>query len=308
MNYFKTYNHFYIKSYAIAKRMVINEMKKEKLKKRPFTTVHNKICKFLYDYYSIKYTEDLKTRQHQSFKLFCDRHLYYDGDNDVVITLVLEDEVLNAFNKEDKSSYVKFVSDLAIESSLKEAQRHFKNYKDYYELIYDLDMYDNFYFEDFESITFTSSNEYKSMIDIKHPYLKQEREASLNSSTTDVEKGSTLLVEVSEKHNIYLNLINNFEDDEKYLLINIFNSLPPDSLKRTDFLKLIRIVGTFQDLTIFYKNPKSVTPYAKVSKGIDYYSGKRKLDIIDRTLVKMEPFQIDAINHQLSKMKSQVNK
>ena len=45
-----------------------------------------------------------------------------------------------------------------------------------------------------------------------------------------------------------------------------------------------------------------------MSKGIDYYSGKRKLDIIDRTLVKMEPFQIDAINHQLSKMKSQVNK
>jgi hypothetical protein len=309
MDYLKTYNHFFQKVHLITKRIIIAEMKKSKEKNRPFLTVHNKICKDLIDYYSLKYTEVLRSTYAESFNLFNDRYSYYQGESDDVIKWILDDEVFETFKNAHSISYNRFIADLAIESSLKEAQRHYRNYRDYYELIYDLDMYDNFFFQDFDGISFTSSICYKNMMDIKHPYLVTEREESLKSEKSRVKQKDDIPKTATDVEYSTIEILNSFNDDEKYLLINILYSLKNDSsLALTDFMKLMRIVGTYKDISIFNKDPKSVTPYTKASKGIDYYSGDGQLKIIESTMSKLSSFKIEIVRLKLSRMKTEFHK
>src|SRR5690606_7458111 len=285
MNYLKTYNHFYEKAHTITKRIVITEMKKSKEKNRPFLTVHNKICNELNNYYTKKYTEVLRNTNNDSFNLFNDRYSYYQGENDDVIKWILENEINESFKTDNTILYKRFIADLAIESSLKEAQRHYRNYKDYYELIYDLDMYSNFFFHDFDGISFTSSFYFKNMLDIKHPYLKKERENLLKGQNSKddlkVNKIERKTASSTDTDCTTKDLLESFTDDERYLLINIMFSVKNDpTFKLTDFMKIIKIVGAYHDYSILYKSPKDVTSYSKVSKGINYYSGDGQLKII----------------------------
>lgn len=304
MNYFRVYNHFYQKTHTITKRMVINEMKKAKEKQRPFLTVYNRICEFLYDYYTIKYTADLRVSHKEAFHVFNDRYSYYEGDSDNVVEWVLEDEVLNVFNKDSTSSYTRFVANLAIESSLKEAQRHYRNYEDYYKLIYDLDMYENFFFKDFKGIRYTSSLYYKNMMDMKYPHLKKERKEIEKLEKSN--HNNSILKNTNDKEYQINELLNSFSNDEKYLLIHVVYSLRSDpTLKLTDFMKLVKIVGTIEDNSIFYKIPKAVTSYSKVSKGIDYYSSvDSQIKLIESVISKLSSFNIGIVQDELLKIKT----
>jgi hypothetical protein len=73
-------------------------------------------------------------------------------------------------------------------------------------------------------------------------------------------------------------------------------------------MKLMRIVGTYKDISIFNKDPKSVTPYTKASKGIDYYSGDGQLKIIESTMSKLSSFKIEIVRLKLSRMKTEFHK
>ena len=68
-------------------------------------------------------------------------------------------------------------------------------------------------------------------------------------------------------------------------------------------MKLVRIVGTYDDLAIFLKSAKGVTAYTKVSKGVDYYRGDNQLKIINSTIQKLSSFNIEVVNHQLLQMR-----
>ncbi|WP_417237664.1 hypothetical protein [Bizionia sp.] len=309
MDNIKRYNYFFQKAHLITKRIIIAEMKKSKEKNRPFLTVHNKICKNLFDYNTSKYTEILRSTYTESFNLFNDRYSYYQGESDDVIKWILEDEVFETFTKVHTISYDRFVTDLAIESSLKEAQRHYRHYKDYYELIYDLDMYDNFFFQDFDGISFASSICYKKMMDIKYPYLVTERKESLKSEKLRVKQKDDIPKTSTGVEYSTIEILNSFTDDEKYLLINILYSLKTDSnFAFTDFMKLMRIVGTYENISIFNKNPKSTTTYTKAIKGIDYYSGDGQLKLIESTLNKLSSFNIEIVRLKLLRMRTEFHK
>jgi hypothetical protein len=309
MNYINTYNHFYQKTRSIAKRMVMNEMKKAKKKNRPFLTIHNKISKEINRYCTLNYSEKLESTFRKPFMLFNDRYSFYEGGKDEVVHWVLENEVFEAFNKEHTSSYHNFIANLGIEASLKEAHRHFRNYKDYYELIYDLDKYDYFFFEDFDGMSYDSSFYYKEMLDIKDPYRIKEREELSKSQNSKNESEDNELEsnKTSSTGPDYATkeLLNNFTDDERYLLINVlFHLRNSEDLKLTDFMKVVKIVGGFGNNEIFYKSPKNATSYTKVAKGIDYYSGKGQVKLIESIMNKLSFFKIDFLQDELSKMTS----
>ena len=100
--------------------------------------------------------------------IFQKRYELYQGNEQEVISWILEDEVKVAFtNDNSNDDYRAFIVDLAVESSIKEVNRHFRNYRDFYELIYDLNKYEYFYFKDFKGIRFNDSDEYQKMINVK---------------------------------------------------------------------------------------------------------------------------------------------
>ena len=310
MDYLKVYEHFYEKAHNTAKRMVMAEMKKSKEKHRPFLNVHNNISAFLYKYVQEKYSNRLSQTFQDSYSLFNNRHSYYEGDDSDVINFILSDEILHSFHKNYSSSYTAFIADLAIEASIKEAQRHYRNYHDYYQLIYDLDMYENFFFKDFKGIRYTSSSYYKKMMDNKYPHLKTEREETQELEKSNHNQNDSIPKKTDTKEFQINEVLNSFTDDEKYVLINLMYSLISNKgLKQTDFMKLVKIVGTYEDNEIFIKIPKSVTSYSKVSKGIEYYTSlNTRIETIDRILGKLSVFKIVLIEQELKKIKVNVLK
>jgi len=309
MDYFKIYDHFYRKAQDVSKRMIIAEMKKEKLKNRPFSTVHNKIVNKIEDYIRESFTKNLEQNFSESYSMFQKKHSYYEGTEIEKVKWILEDEIKQVFKKNQTSSYNSFIADLAIETSLKVTLHHYYDYRDYYSLIYDLDKYEYFIFKNFESIAFEDSEFYKSMLDEKYPHKVKEREQKLKmqalQSTSAKETKKTTSKDISEKEGDIIGVLDSFTDDEKFLIIHIISVLisKPSSIPLTDLMKLVRIVGTYEDLDIFLNSPRKVTSYSKVNKGVDYYQGKNQLNIIDSTSSKLSTLNIEVVKHQLLNMK-----
>jgi hypothetical protein len=292
MDYLKVYNHFYQKAFTISRRMVMAEMKKAKAKKRPFTSIHNKISKELYDYYKVNYTDRLSSKFKGAYNIFQNRYEFYDGTVQEVISFVLDDEVMVDFTSQNPlDDYRGFIIDLAVESSLKEVQRHFSNYRDFYELIYDLNKYEYFYFKDFEGITYRGSDEYQVMKDIKYPSRIEERKEPLkcidSENTMDIHEKKPLKKSTLDNDSTTLDEFEVFTDDEKFLIINILITNKNLDIGMVEYMKLIRIAGSYEDVSIFNSSPTNSTSYAKVNKGLGYSNSvdnKKKLlkGIIDK--------------------------
>ena len=305
MEYHKTYDYFYKKAQDVSKRMIMAEMQKAKLKNRPFLTLYNKIIKDLYDYIKSNFTNKLQTNFEESYSIFQNKYTYYDGTENEIVKWILEDEINKAFKKNQVSSYSSFIADLAVETSLKVALNHFNNYSGYYQLVYDLDKYEYFVFKYFEGIDYESSIFYKNMMDEKYPKKTLEREKRLkisDSHKSPAKKGESVLAKtISVEEEDILELLNSFTDKEKFLIIHVVNNLisKSSSIPVTDLMKLVRIVGTYDDLDIFTKSSNMVTAYSKVCKGLDYYMDNKQLKIIDSTIQKLSTFKIEVVNHQL---------
>ncbi|MFC0604937.1 hypothetical protein [Winogradskyella pulchriflava] len=309
MDCLKTYNHFYKKAQDVSKRMIIAKMRQAKLKNRPFSTIHNNITRDLHHYINDNYTNNLETNFNEAYSMFQKKHTYYDGTESDRIKWILEDEVKKAFEKNHVSSYAAFISDLAVEASLNMALNHYYNYRDYYQLVYDLNKYEFFFFKDFVGISFKDSEYFKNMIDDKYPQKAKEREQKMKmlAPQSPIKKETKDITDKSksEKELSIMELLDSFSDDEKFLIIHIINILISKSspLQLTDLMKLVRIVGTYDDLAIFLKSAKGVTAYTKVSKGVDYYRGDNQLKIINSTIQKLSSFNIEIVNHQLLQMR-----
>lgn len=309
MDYHNIYNYYYKKAFTISKKIVIAEMKKAKAKKRPFTTTHNKISKRFYDYYKAKYSDRLLSDFSEAYNIFQKRYELYDGNEEQVISWVLEDEVKAVFTDDNTSNdYRAFIIDLAVESSLKEAHRHFSNYKDFYELIYDLDKYEYFYFKDFENKFYRSSIEFNEMMDIKYPYRVEERENALkliereNPMDNQIKKSSQSITHNNDSE--ALEKFNPFEDDEKLLLLNIFyNNYNKLNLSMFEYMKLIKIVGTYKDESIFNSSPKKSTSYTKFNKGLRYYSSvDRQIKLLESIINKLTILELKSVLPTLKMM------
>ncbi|MBD0831815.1 hypothetical protein [Aestuariibaculum sediminum] len=315
MDYSNTYNYFYSKTSNVCKEIVIKKFKEAKKKRRPFLTMANAILKEIHNYRN-NMDKKLLDVAEKAVSEFGKRFEYYEGNRQDVISWVLEEEVLNAFGQYGVGSYNSFIADLAVFEALKEAGRHFHNYYDYYQLIYGIDKYEYFYLKDFEGIDFRSSSEYKEMRLLKYPEEKELVQPEVQLASLDnVEKSVKPEVKSQDESN-YRAILDSFSDDERYLIANcLYELIQNDVINETVqelkisaavFMKLLKIVGAFSDISVFYKEAKRCTSYNKLSKGLGYYRGEGKLNIIDSTLEKIEILDIKIIEEELKRLKLRV--
>ncbi|MFD0836016.1 hypothetical protein ACFQ0I_09590 [Mariniflexile aquimaris] len=290
MDYLKIYNHFYNKTVYNTKCLILNYYKNSKNKKRPVTIVNNTVLKKLYDYRTEKYSNKLLKEFSAPFDVFQNRHMYYEGSEQDRIKWVLEEEVLHAFGSKNKSDYFSFIADLAVEQTLAEISRHFRNYYSYYELVYDLERYDYLCLKDFEGGSFENSIEYNDMVNVKYP------DRDKNSATPEFVGFGTIsdddifheeLLEISTlKSNL-----ESFEDDEKLLLLHIMYK-HREELKIPEFLRLHIITnGVFDHYIFRNKDYNNKAFYKKVEAGINY-AKTFNLDFVVKLKNKLSSFNL----------------
>ncbi|OMP30076.1 hypothetical protein [Mangrovimonas sp. DI 80] len=318
MDYYKIYRRFYRIGFEITKSFVMDEMKKAKIKGRPFTTAHNRICKNLRSYLETEYALNLINRFKEPYNLFQDRYTYYDGEEADVVDKILNDEILDSYHAINESGYNRFVANLALETVLRNSLIHYKSYKDYYELIYALGKYEFFFFENFENFSFRSSYFYKEMMDQLYPENKDNSIGGNNELESEVNKEiEQNELKHSQEHEETLGKLDQFNDNERFLVIHIIQKILDRDIKDTDvqfptisatsFIKLMRIVGGFDDLKIFYQEANNNTAYSKVKKGLEYYSSdKSKQKLIDSTMSKLKDFDFGVIMDELEEIKTEL--
>ncbi|WP_067146236.1 hypothetical protein [Pseudotamlana agarivorans] len=309
MDYHKLYSHFYDKTFIITKRVIISKFKKAKVKNRPYEKFRNDMLMDLRGYIAEKFENVLKGKAAESYIIFKNRHEYVEGDSQAVLKQILEEEVLNAFVYSQGYTYNGFVADLAIETCLNDIISHYVSHSGYYELVYEQERYNYIFLEDFKGISYESSSEFREMQEFKYPSLKEEREkANLGNNVVDfnieVEKGLGKKKKCSSDENKMLAIINIFNDNERALLLSVFNDqLIKNKLSKTpltELVKLFKIIGHYEDLSIFTEISKNSTFYVKSNKGLGYYkSSSRKLELIDSTIAKLNKnnisFMIDLL-------------
>lgn len=355
MDYLKIYNYHYAKAFNTTKSVFIEEFKKAKDKNRPFLPMANNILCQLNHFRNQKFEARLKDYVVKAYLVFLDRYSLYEGEEDELISWVLEGEALTAFTKKAKYSYRAFIEDLAINQCLNEVGRHYSSYYDYYRLIYEHDCYQFFYLKDFVDGSFESSQEYKSMSTegfdnnqeilagfkgdddvqvLENDDYKSQYDIGINSLIGEFVNGQYLeplkepIVELNSNKEIKSDelkskkqinveaLINQFTDNERFLIIHVLYNLINDDVKdeevqrtkitATDFMKITKLVGGFADTSIFYTESKSNTPYKKVIAGIKYYGDGRKLKIIDSIISKLQAFKLDILISELERIRRKV--
>jgi hypothetical protein len=311
MDYIKIFSHFYEKTITVSKRIIISEFKRNKTEKRTYNTIFNEVNSRLNNYRQEKFTNNLNDKATHAYHVFKNRYTYYQGDEKDVITLVLEREVLEAFNNSSYTSFNYFIIDLAIEQSLTEISRHFTNFYDYYELIYEYDRYEYFYLKDFEGYNYRSSSEYKVMSDEKHPdRVKQNIEINKSNFYTVQNNKNEVPDDIFSKEEWYNDRIKDFTEDERMIIISVFyESIKKNKEKGiplTELLRLIRIVGGFVDNSVFYGEAKDNTTYSKANKGVEYYTGQSKLKKINSTIFKLDKLDLNFISEKLKSIYSKL--
>lgn len=305
MNELELYQFHYLKIHSIAKRIFKLKFKEAYEKGRPYSYVFNLISPWFKDEIDKKFTFRLLNEYPKAYKIFDNRNSYYRGDKDEVIEKILIGEVYDCFKGERGVLYRLFIVDLAIEKALRDIQNHFFNYRSYYDLVYSTGGFDYITLNYYEFINFEQSEGYKKMQAIKSPNKINKDEQNVVSKS----KKKKEMVEES--------IINSFTDDERMLIISIFYDLisknNTSEIQLTGLIKLVKIIGAYEDLSIFKKKPSELTMYKKAQNGFGYYDSKMGvIKLIDSTLLKLESFDLKFISERLSiqrvKLKNELNK
>lgn len=312
MEYFKIYNESYKLAQNAIRRALIQKFKKFKAKNRPFNTINNNFVRWAKVFGEERFEKKFMELEPKAFTSFRDRWKSYDGERQQVIQWVLEDEVKMAYLGHGYyKSYNNFISELAKYDAFSEVVRHYHSYYSYYELIYQFDKYEYFYLKDFEGHGYETSEEYNEMLDVKYPYRIEERKRQ------DKELKAMRKEQIKNPEGVS-DFVESFSDDERMVIANIFyNEILKEQTRArvplTVFLKLVKIVGLYTDLSLFGQKAQSNTMYRRASGGLEYYRKQTtKLDLINSILRKLEhhefEFITDSLKVELAKIKnSQIN-
>ena len=313
MEYREIYDYTYNETALRLERLIVLYFKSGNKKNRPYDKVYFNILNRITSYLQEGYLKKFNNNEREAYSLFLERNSLYQGDELDVIVWVLEDEVKNAFKGNTYKSYNYFIRSLAISASLLDMYEKFKKSESYTLLVYEQNRYDLFSLKNFEPDTFKSSKGYKEMVDIKYPNGISEREIVPN------DKSKTPLVKdvnYDNPNENTLELIKTFNDNEKVLIISVFynlvNNKKASEIKLTEFIKLLKIAGSYEDVSLFNDKSESNTLYSKASKGLSYYKGKSPFKLIESTLYKLKDFDLkfiyEALLRERRKLLSEKNK
>lgn len=298
MNYIEIYNYNYNNVIAISKRLIVSVLKKAKKDSRSFNHIHNQITKWFFDYRKVQFIEKFEKYERESYLAFNNKYSLYSNDKIKVVRLVLENEVKVVFNGEYSPSYKIFIKALAINEAMIEVNRHFNNYYSYYKLIYELNKFEYFHLKDFSDSSYEDSNEYVKMLDLKYPNRAKEK-ISQKKKEHDKSQASVEFIKVKTNNLGQIDFDTIFNDNERMLIFHTLFSLietnKTSGIKRTNLLKVIKIIGSSKDVSIFNNKPQNNTNYSKANKGIDYYSGAKQIELLDSTISKLKQFDIQFI-------------
>lgn len=286
MNVFELYQFHYSKIHNITKRIVKLKFIEAYEKGRPYSYVFNSISSWFKDEIDEKFTFRLIREYPKAYKIFINRKNYYAGDEDKIVKNILNDELADCFKGERSVLYRSFIVDIAVEGVLRDIQNHFSYYNNDYYLLYSTGKFDEISLKDYEQ----PKTPQKKLV-IKNPNKNRE---------------------ITKE-----DIIGSFTDDERMLIISIFYDLisknNTSEIQLTGLIKLVKIIGAYEDLSIFKKKPSELTMYKKAQNGFGYYDSKMGvIKLIDSTLLKLESFDLKFISERLSiqrvKLTNELNK
>ncbi|MEL0457334.1 hypothetical protein WJN01_13935 [Flavobacteriaceae bacterium SZ-1-7] len=308
MKYQQVYQTTYNKTTEAAKRLLIRYFKKSKERHRPFNKINNDFLRWITPYREAKFENNLKASEYEAFSQFSERYTLYQGEPSKIHQWVLEEEVKQAYLGKNYKTYNAFIKDLAINDALNEISRHYHIHYNYYELIYEQEKYQYFYLKDFTNMSYESSEEYKEMIVVKYPYKAKEFEASNEGDNNEKEPFNQ---DVNQNVSITESMIADFKDDERMLVLSVLYDLvskPNHGVQLPEFIRACKIVGLYEDWSVFNDKIQQSTIYQMAYRGIDYTTNKKlQLEKINSVLSKLESLKLKAISGRLRMMKTEVS-
>lgn len=289
MDIYNSFNKTYIETYTFIESFCLELFKKDHLENRPFNNLQSKILNKLNAEIQ-NYETILKNKYPQQFELFENRIKLYGFEDDLDrIKSVLKNEITNNF-KLPEINNTELVTNLAKHYATDEILNIFRNQSSYYKLVYELKKYKYIQFHKLKKKRGEDTREYKLMMDEKYP------ERKTNTSL--------------QNRNIRIEQFFDFDDNEKYLIINYLFSLNNKNTKipLTEFMKLVRIGGTFSDLSIFDKDKKTnnITSYTRTNKGVDYYSGKSQIETLNSIIDKLKNLNLKHASDHFLRLRSKI--
>jgi|TARA_R110002020_G_scaffold191187_1_gene390964 hypothetical protein len=285
MDYLQIYNTQFDATWAEIKSKTIDDLKAAKKKKKNFTNLFEKININLNDEKNKILDDFTKHNLKECFKLFEKRHSLYDSDLErkEVISLILENEVKEAYLKSGKSEYKEFVKTIAKQQSIEKINNHFYNYWSYYELIYKKGRYKYFYAKDFENISYENSKEYVEMID----YKASKRTG--DPSFFEIEKTQNENDSVKSSITTRERISNEFDVNERAVLFYLLkNRLKIKMLDSTELMRLILVIGATDRFEIFEGTKASDNYlYKQANKGYAVFKKTEQKDKIAHLKVKL---------------------
>lgn len=294
MDYLKTYNSYYDKEEKKIEEEIRGILIKSSDNQRNFTLVLNKINN---DYLLVQKKlnlELLNSNNKESYDYFITRYDLYQGDN--VDNLILINECFEAFENSNKHietpiPYDEFIKEVAIYESTVKTRYRFNNYKNLYELMYNLKDFKNFSLKEVEK-GYRSCGLYDRLF--KKCYPDYVPDLGYIDASINVVEDSNNLTDKEKDLNYRINI---FSEDEKLLLMYIYFNKP--KIPKTELLKASRL-AQIDDTSLFNKDTSNNTTYNKFVKGLDYYDNvKTKRDLIDALIDNIKGFGLNKITEYL---------
>ncbi|WP_282068247.1 hypothetical protein [Olleya namhaensis] len=303
MDYLQIYKEQFEKTFLEIKTETINILKSAKARKKNFNKTFNKITDTLYQR-RIKLNNQLSDSDLQTcLGLFDNKWSEYDADlsEDEVNLLIFENEIKSEYERLGHKSLDVFINNLAKLKSTTEFQIHLRNYSNYYQLVYELDIYDYFYGRKFVNISFENSEEFKDMINIKHPNNSNESRGldvvDISNGGSETVKGDVVVnnTSLSTRDSIQ----NEFSIKERAVLIHLLKYRFKD-LKLTEITKVILIIGATDQFEIFeVKSASDSYLYKQAQKGYSVFKRNELKSKISELGVKLKNHGLKEIEEEL---------
>lgn len=293
------YKYHYEAVIERSKHLVVAIFKNNKSRKRTFSSFYGLMIEKVKNR-NIHYYDLYKGKYSNSMNVFDCNKMIYEGSKYEVLELVFKNHIFSLYEKYSKKELLNFVVDLARRDALDYLSRHLYNHRDYYSLVYDTESYQNIYFDDSNNLYFRDSKTYNDMLDLKHPNrIKTEinlpKEDNISKTiSSENDKDS----EIQEK-------LNDFTDDERLILSHlVYNNILKSNKKSVDlnrFLMLVKIMGGYNSISLFYQKTNTNTLYKKALEGPSYFVGATRGELLRSLQQKLINLGIDDFLYLIKK-------
>ncbi|MFC0604589.1 hypothetical protein [Winogradskyella pulchriflava] len=287
-----------------AKHIIIALFKKHSSDRRPFNFFYPKIIERVDKYRDTFYSKLYSTKYVDAYEFFERRGMHYKASKDEVITLIFQNDIAPLFENFPTKKYESFIIAMARKEAIHNLFLHLDNFYDYYRLVYETESFQYIYLKGFDNLDFRDSKEYHDMLDIKYPN-RMNSQANIEMKLPKEDDNSKTSSSKNDKDSEIQNKLNDFTDDERmiigYLIYENYLKSKKRSITFNKFLLLVKIIGGYEELSIFYQKTNSNTLYKKGNEGPKYFAESSQVKLLNSLLFKLGDLGIDDISPLIRK-------